>query len=194
MSLTSAVSIRPFLAAPEIVTAPSAGKLPNTRLILTSWPSDQSSSGGNSPGVQSHSLPKLPLSDSASVVNVRSPTVITVPRGTRGMDSKKNSSPEKWLREYTLKTSISLPPYSIMLSSSEPALSNSYPNPGPFSATVIVAHQSLTAGQGPGNTTTVTVPFRGYASLVSGPSAWPRKSVKLTFTLICLPRSDAVSV
>ena len=27
---------------------------------------------------------------------------------------------------------------------------------------------SLTAGQGPGNTTTVTVPFRGYASLVRG--------------------------
>ena len=136
----------------------------------------------------------LPSFDSASVVSVRSPTVITVPSGTRGKDSKKNRSRVDWITTFNLTTSISLPPYSIMLSSSEPDLSNSYPNPVPSSATVIVAHQSLTAGQGPGNTTTVTVPFRGYASLVSGPSAWPRKSVKLTVTLICLPRSAAVSV
>ena len=97
----------------------------------------------------------------------------------------------------TVQTLNSSSPYSIWSSeSSEPNLSYSYPSKRPSpssSATVIVAHQSLTAGQGPTAATTVPL-FGGYAPLVSGPSAWPRESVKLTVTLICLPRSDAVSV
>ena len=93
----------------------------------------------------------------------------------------------------TVQTLNSSSPYSIWSSVSEPNLSYSYPTASRSTAAVIVAHQSLTAGQGPTAATTVPL-FGGYAPLVSGPSAWPRESVTLTFTLICLPRSDAVSV
>ena len=51
--------------------------------------------------------------------------------------------------------------------------------------TVMVAHQSLPAGHGPAAGTTAAV-----ASLGSGPSELPAKSVKLTSTLIVLSTSE----
>ena len=65
----------------------------------------------------------------------------------------------------TVQTLMFAPPGWIVSSTIEPNLSNSYPcnNPSPSaSATVIVVHQSLTAGQGLAAVT--TAPFKGRAT------------------------------